>query len=589
MLPVSEVREGMKGYGLTVRKGYAVERFEVEIVGVIRNSSAGRSTIVAALSGLDLAETGVVAGMSGSPVYLEGKLAGAVSSGWGFAKRTLAGITPFEAMASIVPEAPAARRAASSPLPERAAFLARIATLETEERADALRSALREMLPPAPAPAAGPGLISFVASGLPAATVEAFREPLERLGVREANLALLGSAAPAAGAAPAEPPTKLSPGDAMTAYLVRGDLNLGATGTVTEVFPDGRFVAFGHPFLGAGELELPVSKSEVVEVVPSLFQSFKIANGGTPLYRLTNDRDSGVGGRTDRPAPTVPVTVVVESAGRAPREMRYDVASSPKLLPILAGLVADASMNAADPTPRDRLLSFRVALDTAAGEVAYADVASGPRAREAAVLSTVALANAVADNDLADPGVKAVTIRFSSAPEERRLRIVDAAPGSRKVAPGDSLAVAVRLADRRGAESVRVVRMKVPEQAPEGRATLVVSDGSGATALRQQLDPSEPKTFAELAAFVSRIVPGNRLFAGLLVAGRGASTRNATLGALPPTALALLAGGREQGETGIADVEGRLVAEEIVPFDRPVSGSVRIDVDIERARPRGTR
>jgi len=580
----------MKGYGLTVRKGYAVERFEVEIVGVIRNASAGRSTIVAALSGLDLAETGVVAGMSGSPVYVDGKLLGAVSSGWGFAKRTLAGITPFESMAGIVPPVAAPpRRASGAPLRERAAFLARLASLGTDERADLLPPTLREGLAPAAGSKAGAGLLSFVASGLPAATLDAFREPLSRLGVSEANLALLGTATAATGTAAGSPPAALSPGDAITAYLVRGDLNLGATGTVTEVFPDGRFVAFGHPFLGAGELELPVAPAEIVGVVPSLFQSFKLANGGAPRYRLTNDRDTGVGGREDRTAATVPATVLVEAEGRAPRELKYELAANPKLLPVLAGLVADASMNAADPTPRERLLSFRVALDTAAGEIAYEDVASGLRAREAAVLSVVALASAVADNDLADPGVTAIRLRFSSTPEERRLRLVDAAPGSRKVAPGETLSVAVRLEDRRGGESVRVLRLKVPDATPEGRATLVVADGSGATALRQQLDPSEPRTLADLAAFVSRIVPGDKLFAGLLVAGRGASTRSATLDALPPTALALLSGGREQGESGIADVEGRLVAEEIASFDRPVSGSVRLDVDVERARPRGTR
>lgn len=581
----------MKGYGLTVVKGHAVERFEVEVVGVIRNSGAGRSTIVAALSGLDLAQTGVVAGMSGSPVYLGGKLAGAVSSGWGFAKRTLAGITPFESMAGIVPESPppSSRKVAATPFPERAALVARLASLGEEERAEALRRTLLELAPAAPAGSAAPGLLSFVSSGLPAATVETFREALSRLGATEANLALLGSAAAGTGTATTEPPPFLEPGGAVTAFLVRGDLNLGATGTVTEVFPDGRFVAFGHPFLGAGELELPVAPAEIVGVVPSLFQSFKLANGGTPRFRMTNDRDSGIGGRTDRTARTVPVSVRVEAAGLAPRELRYEVASSPKLLPVLAALVADASMNAADPTPRDRLLSFRVAVETAAGEVAYEDVASGPRAREAAVLSTVALTNAVADNDLADPEVKAVRLRFSSAPGELRLRLVDAAPASRKVAPGETLAVAVRLEDRRGGESVRVLRLKVPEQTPEGRATLVVSDGSGATALRQQLDPSEPATLASLATYISRIVPGNRLFAGLLVAARGASTRTATLDALPPTALALLAGAREQGETGVADVEARLVAEEIVTFDRPVSGGVRIDVDVERSRPRGTR
>ena len=418
----------------------------------------------------------------------------------------------------------------------------------------------------------------------------AFREPLARLGVSEANLGLLGaSPALGTGGPAATVPASLAPGAAVTAYLVRGDLQLGATGTVTEVYPDGRFVAFGHPFLGAGELELPVAPAEVVTVVSSLYQSFKLANGGEPRYRLTNDRDTGVGGRTDRTASTIPVTVLVEGDGRAPREFHFEAASHPKLLPLLAGLVADASMTAADPTPRDRLLSFRITLDTASGEVSYEDVATGGRAKEAAVLSTVALAAAVADNDLGDPGIRSIRLRFASSTEERRLRLVEAAPATRKVAPGETLVVAIRLADRRGEESVRVVRLPVPSGTPEGRATLVVSDGNSATALRQLLDPSEPRTLAQFATFISRIVPGNRLFAGLLVATRGAATRSSTLEALPPTALALLAGAREQGETGIADVEARLVSEEIVTFDRPVSGSIRIDVDVERPRPRGTR
>jgi hypothetical protein len=116
-----------------------------------------------------------------------------------------------------------------------------------------------------------------------------------------------------------------------------------------------------------------------------------------------------------------------------------------------------------------------------------------------------------------------------------------------------------------------------------------VADGSNATALRQLLDPSEPRTLPEFATFVSRIVPGNRLLAGLLVATHGAATRSATLDAAPPTALALLSGSRELGETGIGDVDSRLVSEEILTFDRPVSGAVRLDVDVEPARPRGTR
>lgn len=593
-LPVEQVRAGMKGYGLTVVRGHDVERFDVEVLGVLKNVVVGRSMILVSLSGLDLSETGVAAGMSGSPVYLEGRLAGAVAYGWGFARKAIAGVTPIGAMDSIVPRSPPSggtSRSAGPPIADRAAFFGRLAALPEEPRLEELRRAMLGSLPSAPTyPSEGSTLLSFQGTGLPAATVAAFRTPLSRLGVSEANLTIMGasSSAAAIGAGVAAPAT-LVPGASVTAYLVRGDLQLGATGTVTEVYPDGRFVAFGHPFLASGEIELPVASAEVVAIIPTLQQSFKVSNGGEPRYRLTNDRDSGVGGRTDRTAPTIPVIVVVDGEGRPAREFRYEAASHPKLFPLLSGLVADASMTAADPTPRDKLLSFRVTLDTASGEVSYEDVATGARAKEAAVLSTVMLAAAVADNDLGDPGIRGIRLRFESSTRERRLQLLEAAPASRKVAPGETLVVAIRLADRRGEESVRVVRLAVPAGTPEGRATLVVSDGSNATALRQLLDPSEPRTLGEFATFLSRIVPGNRLFAGLLIATRGAATRSATLDAVPPTALALLAGAREQGETGIDDVEARLVSEEILTFDRPVSGSVRIDVDIERARPRGTR
>ena len=476
--------------------------------------------------------------MSGSPVYLEGRLAGAVASGWGFSKKAVAGVTPIESMASIVPEKP--RSPVPAGPPGRRSQTARLLRAPRgRPRGDPAGGAPTRVArePAGRTRVSGRGLDAPLVPGRGDSRFyrgHVSRAALPSRGERGESQRSWGPHPAVATVDPVSAvPSTLVPGAAVTAYLVRGDLQLGATGTVTEVYPDGRFVAFGHPFLGAGELELPVATAEVVTVVSSLYQSFKLANGGEPRYRLTNDRDTGVGGRTDRTASTIPVTVLVEGDGRPAREFRFEVASHPKLLPLLAGLVADASMTAADPTPRDRLLSFRITLDTASGEVSYEDVATGGRAKEAAVLSTVALAAAVADNDLGDPGIRGVRLRFESSTEERRLRLVDAAPASRKVAPGETLVVAIRLADRRGEESVRVVRLPVPAGTPEGRATLVVSDGNSATALRQLLDPSEPRTLGQFATFVSRIVPGNRLLAGLLVATRGAATRSSTLEALP--------------------------------------------------------
>src|SRR5207249_4514848 len=151
----------------------------------------------------------------------------------------------------------------------------------------------------------------------------------------------------------------LTGGAAITALLVDGDLSLGATGTVTRVEKDGRFVAFGHPFLGWGDLELPVAPAHVVTVLPNLFQSFKLGYPLAPAYRLTKDRDTGVAGNVDRPARMVPVTFCFESDGAPTRTLSWSVAPHPRLMPILLAITSDAALTAADPTPRERTIQMK--------------------------------------------------------------------------------------------------------------------------------------------------------------------------------------------------------------------------------------
>ena len=255
----------MKGYGLTVVEGPG--RRAVRRRGPRRRPATSPSTARSSssrLSGLDLAETGVVAGMSGSPVYLDGKLAGAVASGWGFSKRA---DRRRDADRGDEVDRPGERAAGGAPSlhrasDRRAGGFPRAPRGEPGGGPDRAAPPRAGREPPAGARTSSGGvrLLSFQGAGLPASTVEAFRGPLSRLGVSEANLALLGASAQAPpGPVPPDAAAALTPGASVAAYLVRGDLRLGATGTVTEVYPDGRFVAFGHPFLAAGELELPVA------------------------------------------------------------------------------------------------------------------------------------------------------------------------------------------------------------------------------------------------------------------------------------------------------------------------------------------
>lgn len=584
VFPLDQVVPGLKGHGLTVVKGQQTERFEVEVLGVFRNVAPGRSWIVARLAGLGLEESGILSGMSGSPVYFDGRLAGAVAFSWSFAKRPIAGITPIESMTGIVPpdgKVSAAPRG-SLPLGPTASLLARSLALEEPERLEALRALVAGTFPAAPVvPEGATRLLGIGFSGLPAESLARY-PVLARLGPAE-PIPVAGPPS-SAGSPAVAAPGPLVPGGAMIAYLVRGDLSLGAVGTVTEVYPDGRFLGFGHPFLSFGEVDLPVAPADVVTVIPSVFQSFKVANGAEPRFRLTADRDSGVGGRMDRPGASVPVQVSVTAPGGVQKTFDFQVAAHPKLLPTLLAVCADGAMNVADPSPRERLVSFEVTVETAAGPFAYRDVATGQRAKELAAVTAAALAGIVADNDVEDPRVSRVVVKVRSEPGDLRLRLLDAAPSTRKVAPGGTVKVAVRLGDRRSAERTRVVELKVPRETPEGKVAVIVSDGSAASSLRQLLRPGEPSTLAQLRDLLARLVPTNQLLAGLLVPSRGIGTGPDALTAVPPTAAALLAAAVGQGEPGVSAVDGRLVSEEILSFDRPVSGSVRVEIEVERPR-----
>ena len=208
---------------------------------------------------------------------------------------------------------------------------------------------------------------------------------------------------------------------------------------------------------------------------------------------------------------------------------------------------------------------------------------AGPRARETAVLSAAVLAGMLSDNEFEDPRISGLAIEVSSEEGERRLRILDAALASRRVAPGAELVATVRLADRRGVETARVVRLRVPRELPDGRATLVVGDGNVLSGLRIALNPGEPRSLADVKRWLDRIVPGDRLAAAIVVPGRGAATGPETLSALPPTVAVLLSEGeRTEGPKG--SLGSRIVAEEIQLLDRPVAGSVRLDFDVERPR-----
>jgi SpoIVB peptidase S55 len=581
-LPLAEVKPGMKGYALSVFRGGTVERFGVEVIGVQTDVAPDRARIYVKVSGQGLEESGVAAGMSGSPVYLDERLAGAIAVGWAFSKSPIGGVTPIEAMLAIehqpargTPAPTGGRRVALS------AWLPRDPDESESERLVRLQGATASLLfEDGPIGSEG-GLLGSIANGFPAGTLERFGAALSRMGIGRALAAPSLSAPSSSSPAAVEP---LTPGASIAALLVSGDLQLAAIGTVTHVFPDGRFLAFGHPFLDFGDIDLPVAKADVLTILPSYLQSFKVAVPLSAAYRLTRDGDAGVAGRSDGASRTLPVAFRFEDGetGRR-REFAFRVAAHPRILPALLALTADAAMRSVDQTPPDRTLRYAVRLRTALGPVEWSDTASGPKAREIALLSTVLLATTVVDNEFGDPGLEGVELDFRSVSGERRLRIVEAASPARKVAPGGTITVSVRLAGRRDGDVTRLLKLQLPKETPEGKAIILVADGSNATAVRMGMNPAEPRSFEDLRRFLGSISPASRISAFVIVPSRGAVTGNRTLSPLPPSVAGLLAP-RRPGEPSGGDVEGRIVAESGETLDLPVSGTVRIEIEVEKPR-----
>lgn len=580
VLPLAAVKPGMKGWGLTVAKGLVPERFEAEVIDVLAHYAPGRSAILVRLSGLGLENAGIVAGMSGSPLYLDGKIAGAVAAGWGFSKEPIGLVTPIEEMLGIeaaigAPRPPAARSGAEG----RAAFR-RLALAEAPPDAATLDRERAGLLPP-PRTSSGPSLLAGYASGFPEASTSRFREVFDRIGVAfpasGAGTSGVGVAAPPSPAPVSEPSpsSALVPGSSIGALLVDGDLRLAATGTVTYVHPDGRFLAFGHPFLGAGPVDLPVAPARVATMFASSYVSFKIATPLAAEHRLVADREPAVAGRSRERADMLPVTLRV-SVGGAERVWRYAVARIPRLLGALVAFTSDAALTSVDPTSRVETVRYRLRFTTAAATFDYRDVSTGARARETALLTAVLLANTVVDNEWEDPKLSGVEMSFDLEEGEDRRRIVTAALAKRKAAPGEVVPVTVRLSERRGPEEVRVLSLRVPEDAPEGRLAVLVGDGRAISLTKASMDPSEPRTLAEYARFVSRLVPSNAVGALLLAPSRGTVAGSDAIPSLPGTLATLL-----EGDRGPA-VNQRLLAETVAPLEEPVAGAVRLELEIER-------
>src|SRR6266436_5376996 len=310
MLRLDQVQAGMQGYAYTIFAGDQVEKFELEVIGVMPNFLGPRQSIILVqLKGSKVERTGVVAGMSGSPVYLDGKLAGALSLKLGiFTKDPIAGVTPIEDVVR-----PSGQSGAQFPLP--------IDTSAVQKTAPSFSLPTGSTLTPIETP--------LVFSGFQSATLQQFAPQIQSYGF---------VAAQGGTSAPRTDDTHLVPGDMAGMVLVQGDASIYSACTVTAVQADRVFLC-GHPFLNLGDVQLPMARSRVLTTLSSDLASTKIVNVGGSIGTITGDHLTAVTGRLGTPPPMIPLDLSVATK-IGEKKLHFDVVNHPKLTPLLVAITA---------------------------------------------------------------------------------------------------------------------------------------------------------------------------------------------------------------------------------------------------------
>ncbi|HWR49995.1 MAG TPA: SpoIVB peptidase S55 domain-containing protein, partial [Bryobacteraceae bacterium] len=485
--PVRDLRAGMRGVGKTVFSGTNIEEFQVEILGVLENVGPKQSLILGRLSGGPLEKTGVMQGMSGSPVYIDGRLVGAVAMAFAFSKEPIAGIRPIQEMLAI-------DEPASMPPPRRAALWDGQISKNLPGPAEVLAGGGRMVEIATP--------VSF--AGFTKNTIEHFGPQLRALGL-EPMQGMSG-----AGKAQGSAAGAIRPGSMITAQLITGDLSIGADGTVTHI--DGnRMWAFGHRFLSIGPTDMPFARSEVLTLLPNLSTSFKISAAREWAGAITQDRSVAVGGELGRHATMLPVSIAIARRGVKGAEPRATYSMNMVRDRILSPFLLQMAVFSAIDVTEQALGESTFAIT---GHVEFEGNVAPMKldntfAGDMNVPAQAAMAMAVPVSYVLQSGFEAlrpkrVEISIEAFPSKRTLQIDQVWPSQREARPGDTIELTLVLTGENGQEITRKIPYRIPIGARPGPMQFTAADAMtiNLTEFRQMLTQA-PKSAAQLVAMMN--------------------------------------------------------------------------------------
>lgn len=573
-MSVAEIKPGMRGYGLSVFRGETPERFDIEVIDVLSNFRPDQDLVLIKTPHPLLDHAGSVAGMSGSPIYIQDRLIGAYAYGWAFGKDPIAGVTPI---ATMLREIDRPLRPSPFPLapPLPATPLAKARDLAPHERRDAFFALSRHRERRAPSPSGfQPAATPLLVGGMSAQVADLLRENLAPLG-----LSVLEAAGGGQGRGKSEL-TRYVDGGSIAVTLLRGDIQATAVGTVTHV--DGkRLLAFGHPMLDAGEARLPTATSRVLHVMASQRTSFKMAEALTPLGALIHDRQSAIVVDTDVAAETIPVSIRIKGLPGLPRESWQVEAASHRLLTsslVLSALSSALSANINDLSEMtyraESVVTLRGYGPQRSIDEGYAPLGVA-QASSLSRLRTFDLIDLAFSNPFEPAQVQRVDVTLEVRVGRDVTELVSAQLAEQEIDPGSPARIVLTLRPFGGEPEQRIVEVPLPSTFAGEQIDIEILPANQA-----RLEQPVPQSLADLLQIARSGLSARSLAINVQRRGRGVSVAAHVLKNLPASAVDLLSTTRDTARTPTFTTEERT----LLPMGRIMTGQAKLSLEIRKER-----
>ncbi|MBZ5576588.1 MAG: hypothetical protein LAP40_08535 [Acidobacteriia bacterium] len=586
IMRLSEIKPGMKATAWTVFQGTEPEPIPIEILGRWKNQWGPKQDVILGKMGGKAARTNVAGGMSGSPVYIDGKLIGAVALRLSvFSPDAICGITPIELMLEVKDFD--SSRPSDARTPEKLLALGGLSTIPGDPLAQFVAAGA-----PAPLPQPAPLMVPIEAplqfSGFTSETMRAFAPALQQLGITAVQGGGAGSGLltnkPVAGWQHA-----LNPGEPVAGVLIDGDLGVTGLGTVT--YNDGkRVLAFGHSFFNLGPVSMPMSQGEVVMTLASQYQPNKFANATGIVGALHQDRHSGIMGVLGDESDMIPVTVKVralkedESVIRE-KDFHFNVFVQQKWTPSLMMMTLFNSLSDLNEFADEA--TYRLHGKVEMNGQPNLSLTNMQASSEQPVPAPMMLANWWGDkfnrlylNNVKTPDVKRVDVTVDLLPVRRVATIENAWVANPDLRPGDEVPVKVFLRPYRGEALTREFKVKIPLGMARGDHRILLSDAD--TLNRVQNQAGLANTFLDLPETVSLINQersNNKLYVSLVDSSPTAYLDDKTMPSLPASVLNVMQAGRAANQRVVTSPQ-TATEQMALPFDYVVTGSYSLRIHV---------